>query len=152
MHPYGCRVIQRILEHCPHSQVAGMLQDIVTRCRELVLDQYGNYVVQVREWACVLSRTRTHTLSLALPFFLALLCSVLLYVSCSVCLCFACALPCSDFLSHTLSHSLLVFSLLYTGELSLFLALTVSCTRARFLSPSCLRSLSKPTRDHQSCT
>ena len=39
MHPYGCRVIQRILEHCPHAQVAGMLQDIVMRCRELVLDQ-----------------------------------------------------------------------------------------------------------------
>ena len=135
MHPYGCRVIQRILEHCPHSQVAGMLQDIVTRCRELVLDQYGNYVVQVREWACVLSRTRTHTLSLALPFFLALFCSVFLYVSCSVCLCFACALPCSDFLSHTLSHPLARFlSLVHWRALSLSCSHALSHTRTLSLA------------------
>ena len=66
MHPYGCRVIQRILEHCKHDQastnrgdfkmkelkpvgqVAPILSEIVRSAKELVHDQYGNYVVQVK--------------------------------------------------------------------------------------------------------
>ena len=46
MHPYGCRVIQRILEHCTNSQKAFVLEEIRHCCNELIRDQYGNYVIQ----------------------------------------------------------------------------------------------------------
>lgn len=46
MHPYGCRVVQRILEHCPNSQKAPVLEELRKCCNELVQDQYGNYVIQ----------------------------------------------------------------------------------------------------------
>lgn len=45
-HPYGCRVIQRILEHCNAEQTASILQELHTHTEALVQDQYGNYVVQ----------------------------------------------------------------------------------------------------------
>jgi pumilio RNA-binding family len=45
-HAYGCRVIQRVLEHCSPSQVRPIVDEIIARSRELVKDQYGNYVVQ----------------------------------------------------------------------------------------------------------
>lgn len=46
MHPYGCRVVQRILEHCPNAQKAPVLEELRKCCNELVQDQYGNYVIQ----------------------------------------------------------------------------------------------------------
>ena len=46
MHPYGCRVIQRILEHCNIDQVSGILEELHQQTDHLVHDQYGNYVVQ----------------------------------------------------------------------------------------------------------
>ena len=46
MHPYGCRVIQRILEHCNADQVSGILEELHQQTEHLVHDQYGNYVVQ----------------------------------------------------------------------------------------------------------
>jgi len=46
MHPYGCRVIQRILEHCTVSQVSGILEELHQQTEHLVHDQYGNYVIQ----------------------------------------------------------------------------------------------------------
>src|SRR5699024_7478797 len=61
-HPYGCRVIQRILEHCSSTQnrdiindpamhpenVAqlNVLKELLASTEQLVQDQYGNYVVQ----------------------------------------------------------------------------------------------------------
>ncbi|TDH65848.1 hypothetical protein CCR75_007201 [Bremia lactucae] len=45
-HPYGCRVIQRVLEHCTPVQIRPLLDEIILKCRDLVKDQYGNYVVQ----------------------------------------------------------------------------------------------------------
>ncbi|RLN92411.1 hypothetical protein BBJ28_00017891 [Nothophytophthora sp. Chile5] len=45
-HSYGCRVIQRVLEHCSPDQIRPLLDEIVFKCRELVKDQFGNYVVQ----------------------------------------------------------------------------------------------------------
>lgn len=45
-HPYGCRVIQRILEHCIEEQKRPILEELHTNLKQLVLDQYGNYVVQ----------------------------------------------------------------------------------------------------------
>ncbi|RHY12353.1 hypothetical protein DYB26_007058 [Aphanomyces astaci] len=45
-HPYGCRVIQRVLEKCSELQMAPMLCEIQDAYGLLVNDQYGNYVIQ----------------------------------------------------------------------------------------------------------
>ncbi|KAH8026325.1 hypothetical protein HPB51_019564 [Rhipicephalus microplus] len=45
-HPYGCRVIQRILEHCTGEQTGPVLEELHQHTEQLVQDQYGNYVVQ----------------------------------------------------------------------------------------------------------
>mmetsp|Transcript_7720 Transcript_7720/g.14561 ORF Transcript_7720/g.14561 Transcript_7720/m.14561 type:complete len:598 (-) Transcript_7720:113-1906(-) len=45
-HPFGCRVMQRILEHCIESQRAATLDCIQKHLRALMDDQYGNYVIQ----------------------------------------------------------------------------------------------------------
>lgn len=45
-HPYGCRVLQRILEHCPEPKKKDALDEI-SKCHKTLLDdQYGNYVIQ----------------------------------------------------------------------------------------------------------
>ncbi|KAL5067626.1 hypothetical protein RYX36_018513 [Vicia faba] len=46
-HPYGCRVIQRVLEHCenPATQQK-VMHEILSYVSMLAQDQYGNYVVQ----------------------------------------------------------------------------------------------------------
>ena len=46
-HPYGCRVIQRILEHCTPEQTTPILDELHANTERLVQDQYGNYVIQV---------------------------------------------------------------------------------------------------------
>lgn len=45
-HPYGCRVIQRILEHCTQEQTAPILEELHQHTDQLIQDQYGNYVIQ----------------------------------------------------------------------------------------------------------
>jgi len=45
-HPYGCRVLQRILEYCVESQKSVALEKISECLRTLFDDQYGNYVIQ----------------------------------------------------------------------------------------------------------
>jgi len=45
-HPYGCRVLQRMLEHCVDSQKAATLDKIQLCHKALLDDQYGNYVIQ----------------------------------------------------------------------------------------------------------
>ena len=45
-HPYGCRVIQRILEHCNSEQTSPILEELHDNIDRLVQDQYGNYVIQ----------------------------------------------------------------------------------------------------------
>eukprot|EP00543_Licmophora_paradoxa_P007645 CAMPEP_0202456796 /NCGR_PEP_ID=MMETSP1360-20130828/13967_1 /ASSEMBLY_ACC=CAM_ASM_000848 /TAXON_ID=515479 /ORGANISM="Licmophora paradoxa, Strain CCMP2313" /LENGTH=969 /DNA_ID=CAMNT_0049076711 /DNA_START=77 /DNA_END=2986 /DNA_ORIENTATION=+ len=45
-HPYGCRVLQRILEHCVEEEKIKALVEI-RKCHKVLLDdQYGNYVIQ----------------------------------------------------------------------------------------------------------
>ncbi|KAK3007369.1 hypothetical protein RJ639_016045, partial [Escallonia herrerae] len=46
-HPYGCRVIQRVLEHCmdPKTQ-SKVMDEILGSVSMLAQDQYGNYVIQ----------------------------------------------------------------------------------------------------------
>ncbi|CAD6194280.1 unnamed protein product [Caenorhabditis auriculariae] len=46
IHPYGCRVIQRVLEHCTEDQKRPVLDALHQHLKQLVTDQYGNYVVQ----------------------------------------------------------------------------------------------------------
>ncbi|RXG68604.1 Pumilio-like protein 2 [Armadillidium vulgare] len=45
-HPYGCRVIQRILEHCTPEQTTPILEELHQHTEQLLQDQYGNYVIQ----------------------------------------------------------------------------------------------------------
>ena len=45
-HPYGCRVVQRILEYCCNTQKCAVLEELRECCSELVQDCYGNYVIQ----------------------------------------------------------------------------------------------------------
>jgi pumilio RNA-binding family len=44
-HPYGCRVIQRVLEHCS-DDLQCIVDEILESAYVLVQDQYGNYVTQ----------------------------------------------------------------------------------------------------------
>lgn len=47
MHAYGCRVLQRIFEHCSHRESASILDELRDgELRQLIEDQYANYVVQ----------------------------------------------------------------------------------------------------------
>eukprot|EP00488_Nonionellina_sp_1-RS-2012_P003916 TRINITY_DN85_c0_g1_i1.p1 TRINITY_DN85_c0_g1~~TRINITY_DN85_c0_g1_i1.p1 ORF type:complete len:242 (+),score=72.44 TRINITY_DN85_c0_g1_i1:391-1116(+) len=45
-HPYGCRVIQRLLEHCDETQKEPLLNELIGAIVALSKDSYGNYVVQ----------------------------------------------------------------------------------------------------------
>ena len=45
-HPYGCRVLQRILEHCGEQRKSAILDEIKKCHKKLLDDQYGNYVIQ----------------------------------------------------------------------------------------------------------
>ena len=45
-HPYGCRIVQRLLEHCGQNQTSVLLAELLVNTDQLILDQYGNYVIQ----------------------------------------------------------------------------------------------------------
>ncbi|EFJ40581.1 pumilio family protein, partial [Volvox carteri f. nagariensis] len=46
-HPFGCRIIQRILEHVrDQRRRAAVMADILGAAVQLTQDQYGNYVIQ----------------------------------------------------------------------------------------------------------
>lgn len=45
-HPYGCRVIQRMLEHCEEPTRTAVLQELHACTTSLIMDQFGNYVTQ----------------------------------------------------------------------------------------------------------
>ena len=46
VHPYGCRVIQRMLEHCDDVPRRSILIELRPTIAQLLTDQYGNYVSQ----------------------------------------------------------------------------------------------------------
>lgn len=47
MHTYGCRVIQRVLEHFPESATDPIYDQIISHhIPDLCQDQFGNYVIQ----------------------------------------------------------------------------------------------------------
>ena len=90
-HPYGCRVIQRILEHCNSEQTGPILDELHANTEQLLQDQYGNYVIQHvlehgkpvkahqkykyqnKTWQC---KTSDSTVGACTDFFSELLCSV----------------------------------------------------------------------------
>ena len=45
-HRYGCRIMQRLLEHVRHEQVSGMVDVLLREALQLVRHQYGNFVMQ----------------------------------------------------------------------------------------------------------
>ncbi|CAD8205664.1 unnamed protein product [Paramecium octaurelia] len=46
-HPYGCRVLQKLLQNAHNTpDFSGLFDTFKTRVRELVIDQHGNHVVQ----------------------------------------------------------------------------------------------------------
>lgn len=46
MHPYGCRVAQRVMENCGEQSVKEALSELIAKIDVLVVDQFANYVVQ----------------------------------------------------------------------------------------------------------
>jgi pumilio RNA-binding family len=45
-HRFGCRVIERLLEHCPEDMTAPLTDAVVSDASALARHPYGNYVVQ----------------------------------------------------------------------------------------------------------
>ena len=45
-HPYGCRAVQRMVEHCIEPQRSKILDSIIACQQSLLSHTYGNYVVQ----------------------------------------------------------------------------------------------------------
>ncbi|CAE7865557.1 pum [Symbiodinium necroappetens] len=45
-HRYGCRIMQRLLEHLRHEQTMGMVDFLLKEGLQLVRHQYGNFVMQ----------------------------------------------------------------------------------------------------------
>eukprot|EP00425_Heterocapsa_triquetra_P047058 CAMPEP_0195074424 /NCGR_PEP_ID=MMETSP0448-20130528/17536_1 /TAXON_ID=66468 /ORGANISM="Heterocapsa triquestra, Strain CCMP 448" /LENGTH=223 /DNA_ID=CAMNT_0040106677 /DNA_START=15 /DNA_END=683 /DNA_ORIENTATION=- len=45
-HRFGCRILERLLEHCLPSQVRGLVEALVGDAVSLASHPYGNYVVQ----------------------------------------------------------------------------------------------------------
>lgn len=45
-HPYGCRAVQRMVEHCIEPQRTKILDSIIACQQNLLSHTYGNYVVQ----------------------------------------------------------------------------------------------------------
>jgi len=45
-HRYGCRVVERLMEHCPPDQVRPLMQSLIADGVALSRHPYGNYVMQ----------------------------------------------------------------------------------------------------------
>ncbi|KAG6814358.1 hypothetical protein H0H92_010944 [Tricholoma furcatifolium] len=45
-HPYGCRVLQRCLEHLPEDKKRPIMDELLKHAPDLMQDQFGNYVMQ----------------------------------------------------------------------------------------------------------
>jgi len=45
-HRYGCRIVERLIEHCPPQQVKRLVEDLVSDAVALSKHPYGNYVMQ----------------------------------------------------------------------------------------------------------
>jgi len=45
-HKYGCRVLERLIEHCSEAQLTNILQEITANSEALCRHPFGNFVVQ----------------------------------------------------------------------------------------------------------
>lgn len=80
-HPYGCRVLQRSLEHLPHEMTFPLMDELHKYVLNLAQDQFGNYVVQfviehgsATDKALVLNQMRGQILALARHKFASNVC------------------------------------------------------------------------------
>ncbi|KAF8654193.1 hypothetical protein AX16_003722 [Volvariella volvacea WC 439] len=80
-HPYGCRVLQRCLEHLPDDQTRPLLDELHKYTINLMQDQFGNYVIQFvlehgkpQDRAQVISRLRGQMLQMARHKFASNVC------------------------------------------------------------------------------
>lgn len=46
LHCFGCRVICRLLEHCPHEQTQPLVDELLREGKALCMDTFGNHVVR----------------------------------------------------------------------------------------------------------
>ena len=46
LHPFGCRVVQRLLDFCPPMQVQPLLEAALESAPLLVTSVFGNYILQ----------------------------------------------------------------------------------------------------------
>lgn len=45
-HKFGCRILQRLLEHCPPAQVSDLVEAVLAEAVPISRHPYGNYVMQ----------------------------------------------------------------------------------------------------------
>jgi len=66
MNKYGCRVVQRLVEHCPQSQIRGLVEALPREVRQIAMHFFGNYVVQnLLQYAAEPQRIRLKDVPLA---------------------------------------------------------------------------------------
>jgi hypothetical protein len=46
-HRFGCRVVERLIEHCNEAQLSGLIEVVLAKTALLSRHRYGNFVVQV---------------------------------------------------------------------------------------------------------
>ncbi|KAF5380963.1 hypothetical protein D9615_003970 [Tricholomella constricta] len=80
-HPYGCRVLQRCLEHLPEENTRPLMEELHKYSTTLMQDQFGNYVVQYilehgkpRDRALVISKLHGQILMMARHKFASNVC------------------------------------------------------------------------------
>ena len=49
-HRYGCRVVQRAIQHCVDTQKLAVLEGIINCHEKLIIDQYGKMLLCVILW------------------------------------------------------------------------------------------------------
>merc|ERR1719161_141837 len=65
-HRFGCRVMERILEHCPEEMTASLIIPVILDAHVLCQHPYGNYVVQhVLEYGSPANRVQVARILLA---------------------------------------------------------------------------------------
>jgi hypothetical protein len=75
MHPYGCRVVQRVLEHGTDEQVNMLMNELRRFAMNLVQDQVRKQTVNaaVRALACICYRASSRHLTFSCYYYACLL-------------------------------------------------------------------------------
>ncbi|THH33930.1 hypothetical protein EUX98_g248 [Antrodiella citrinella] len=87
-HAYGCRVLQRCLEHLPNEQTRPLLDELHLHSHDLMSDQFGNYVIQFilekgqpQDKAAITSKLRADMLKMSCHKFASNVCEKALVTS-----------------------------------------------------------------------